>query len=212
MRPILLAVPGVFAVVCMAGLWVTIRAMSAAPREPLFEPKHFVTPEMVVKTDTMRHKIAKSFAIKDVEGKPVLIAQRGLTRPQFIYFVHDDCPCSYAAEPLFHSLFDRFKGQIDFISVINAGPEKGKKWVNEMDVPYAVVPDPKVDIMKAYSATSSAYSALVTPDGRIDKMWPGFSRDLLLEMNREMARVTGQPEMPFDTQYAPIQKATGCSF
>jgi peroxiredoxin len=209
----MLAVPSFLALACAGGLLaVAFRAKSARPQQELYEPKHLVTADMMVKTTAMKARDAKTFSVKGVDGRAVLIAGAGLKRPQFVYFIHTDCPCSYAAEPLFHDLANRYKGQIDVVSVTNGTPDVAKKWIAEMDVDYPVVSDPKAEIMKAYGAVSSAYSALVGTDGKIDKMWPGFSRDMLLDINHEMARLTQQPELPFDTQYAPLKPATGCSF
>ena len=155
---------------------------------------------------------APCFKVKDSRGQPVVIGGSGLKRPQFVYFVNTDCPCSYAAEPMFHSLRDHFGGQVDFICVTNGDLDVTKKWVTEMDVPYPAAQDKSVDIMRAYHAPSSVYSALVTTTGRIVKMWPGFSKGYLSDMNHEMAVTLAQPETPFDTQYAPTQPATGCTF
>ncbi len=209
----MLAVPSFLALASAAGLLtVAMKAKHDLPTEINEEPRHPVTADMIVKTDAMKTKVAKPFAVQDVKGKSVVIGGTSLKHPQFVYFVHQECPCSYAAEPLFHALADQFKGQVDFISVTNASTVDAKKWIEEMQVDYPVVSNPKADIMHAYGAVSSAYSALVTTDGKIAKMWPGFSRDLLLDMNREMSLATGQPERSFDTQYAPLKAATGCTF
>ncbi len=213
MRPVLLAIPSFLALASAAGLLaVALKAKNSESFDVNEVPKHPVTTDMMVKTGAMKTKIATAFTTKDTNGAPIQIAGNGLKRPQFVYFVNNGCPCSYAAEPLFHSLADQFKGQVDFISVTNASAADAKKWIAEMQVTYPVVPDPKVEIMHAYGAISSAYSALITTDGKIYKMWPGFSKDLLLDMNRELAAVIGQPERPFDTQYAPLRPATGCTF
>jgi len=215
MRPILLVVPSFLALASFAGLLLVVNKSKPIANGTLDIneiPKHPVTAAMLTKTGAMKAKVAKSFNVKDVNGRTVVIGGIGLKKPQFVYFVHEGCPCSYSAEPLFHALAEQFKGQVDFVSVTNASKEEAKKWINEMDVDYPVVSNPTVEIMKAYGADSSAYSALVTTDGKIQKMWPGFSRDLLLDMNHEFSVLLGQPERHFDTQYAPLKPATGCSF
>jgi peroxiredoxin len=213
MRPILLVIPSVLALASAAGFYAfALHQTRPESTIPADEWKHPVTSEMTAKAELMHTKPAPTFTVKDVAGATIEIGGPHMKRPQFVYFVNNDCPCSYAAEPLFHALAAQFKGQIDFISVTDGTPDQAKHWVSEMQVEYPLIADPKVEIMKAYHATSSAYSALVTKDGRIEKLWPGFSKDLLLDMNSEMAKTLGQPERPFDTQYAPIKPATGCSF
>jgi hypothetical protein len=53
---------------------------------------------------------------------------------------------------------------------------------------------------------------LLSKDGKVVKMWPGYSVDILQEMNSLMAKEAGVPEKPFDTKYAPKQQASGCAF
>lgn len=176
------------------------------------EPRHPVTPEMTKLTDAEAKTVAPGVTVKDVMGKEVALASPAAERPQFIYFVKDGCPCSFDAEPLFHDLSKQFKGDIDFVSVTDATPEKAKRWYTQMLVPYPVVSDPKQDLINTYKATNSVFSMLVDKSGHIDKMWPGYSVDILKEMNSRMAKLAAVPEKPFDTKYAPEKKASGCAF
>ena len=72
--------------------------------------------------------------------------------------------------------------------------------------------DPKLEIIHAYKAQQSVYSALVSKDGHIVKLWPGYSSDMMQEMNKLMAEEVGEPARAFDTQYAPKEKTSGCYF
>jgi peroxiredoxin len=174
--------------------------------------RHPVTKAMLSETQAHAKRVAPGFQVKDFEGKAVTIAPANGERPQFLYFVLDGCPCSFDAEPLFHRLYDRYKGKIDFVSVTDAATQKARDWSVQMLVPYPVVPDPSKEIIHAYEAKSSVYSVLLTKDGRIARMWPGYSKDILEEQNALMAKLAGVKEKPFDAQYAPVEKATGCSF
>ena len=217
MRLMILAVPSVMALACAGGMLALAMRAKQAPAEvpqaaSAFEWRHFVTAKMSHAAAKDTGRLAPCFHVRDVAGNEVVIGGPNLPRPQLVYFVNTECPCSYAAEPMFHSLSDQFKGQVDFICVTNGDAKTTQKWVKEMDVPYPAVSDKRVDIMKAYHAPSSVYSALVTKDGHVVEMWPGFSKGYLLDMNQQMASLLGQPERPFDTQYAPTQQATGCTF
>lgn len=176
------------------------------------QPRHLVTAQMTVETEARKNKLEPTFQVADVSGKPVTIGSRNASRPQFVYFVLDGCPCSFDAEPLFHDLYEHLNGAVDFVSVTDAGLAKAKDWNSQMGVPYTVVSDPKLDIIHAYGAKAAIYSVLITRDGHIAKMWPGYSKDLLLEMNSTMSKLAGIAERPFDTKYAPTVKATGCAF
>ncbi len=203
---------------CLGGLmWVQARARSETPYSTSTDiitnqPRHLVTQQMIVETDAEANALEPTIHTKDVNGQPITLGSHSADKPQFVYFVLDGCPCSYDAEPLFHDLYKQFKGKIDFVSVTNATQEKGLEWLRELSVPYPVVPDPKENIIHAYGARSSVYSVLISKDGHIAKMWPGYSAGLLHEMNSTMSKLAGIPEKPFDTKYAPTTKATGCAF
>lgn len=172
--------------------------------------RHFVTSQMEKETAAEKSKQLPNFTQRDSEGRMVTVGQSKL--PQFVYFVLDGCPCSFDAEPLFHKLQKRFAGKIDFVSVTDATPAKAHAWSVQMLVNYPVVPDPQKNIIHAYGAKASVYSMLLSPDGHIIKMWPGYSAGLLKEMNSVFAATANVPEEPFDPEYAPLTKATGCAF
>ncbi len=214
MKPTVLVIPAILAVASAAGLLVVSRVgkVSEAFNAQGFEPVHLVTPQMTADAKAMALKDSPRFTVKDSSGQTVSVGSPGIAKPQFVYFIKSDCPCSYAADPLFQALQKQFAGKVDFVGVVDVDSAGAKKWVNEMTPSYPVIPDPKLLMIHAFGAKSSACSVLVNTEGKVDKMWPGFSKDLLLDMNREFAKVTATPERPFDTQYAPVQQAAGCTF
>jgi peroxiredoxin len=176
------------------------------------QPRHPVTPLMTTVTAAMSRKVAPAFSVIDVSGKSVSIGSPNAERPQFVYFVLDGCPCSFDAEPIFQDLSQQFKGKVDFVSVTDADQKKAKQWWMQMSVPFPVISDPKLDLMKAYGATNALFSALISRDGHIVKMWPGYSIDILHEMNVLMSKEAGVPVKPFDTKYAPKDRSSGCAY
>ncbi|MBI1333543.1 MAG: redoxin domain-containing protein [Armatimonadetes bacterium] len=181
------------------------------PGVNLIQTRHAVTPEMAEQVKKLDRKIGKFFQLPDTSGKPVAIGGQG-PKPQFIYFVKKGCPCSYDAEPIFHKLYDQFAGKIDFISVTDADMASAKQWAKDLEVPYPVVADPKIDVMEAYEAPAATYISLLDQNGLIVKRWAGYSQDYLKEMNEDMSKLIGEPARPFDAQYAPKIKTTGCAF
>lgn len=215
MRALWITVPAGLAFASAGGLMLLL-ANRGHTSGPSFDVagavRHPVTVEMTQGTDAQAKKIATAFAVQDYEGKPVSIAPANGERPQFLYFVLDGCPCSYDAEPLMQRLSKRYKGKIDFISVTNGDQQKARDWSVQMLVPYPVISDAKKEIISAYGAKSSVYAALISKDGKIVKMWPGYSQDILAEQNKMMAKMAGVKETPFDAEYAPVERATGCAF
>jgi peroxiredoxin len=214
MRAVFLTIPAGLALACAGA------ALMIAARKPRVESvdikeanvRHLVTEEMIRETATYTRKPAPTMTATDTEGKTITLGSRNAPRPQFVYFVLDGCPCSFDAEPLFHKLYKQFKGSVDFVSVTDADLKKAKEWSVQMLVNYPVVPDPEKRLIHAYGAKSSVYSTLLSADGHVIKMWPGYSAGLLKDMNSVMAKAANVPEKPFDPEYAPLEKATGCSF
>jgi len=176
------------------------------------EPKHAVTAVMDQLVGSWNRKPAPRFQTVDFADKPVEIAPSNGTRPQFVYFIKDGCPCSFEVEPLFKSLARQYKGKVDFIGVIDKGPKEARQWSVDLLVAHPIVPDPQQKIIGAYKATNSAFSALVSADGKVIKMWPGYSKDILQEMNVRMANETKTRAKSFDPKWAPIKRSAGCVF
>ena len=172
---------------------------------------HPVTRTMEEETAARSRKAAPVVNTQDYEGKPVTLGGKSAT-PRFVYFVKKGCPCSYDAEPLFQAMQEHFGKSVAFVSVSDADVKDARKWSTEMGTPYPVVSNPKADIMKAYGARSSVYCAVLDREGRIVKMWPGYSRGILMEINATLAKESGTKARPFDAQYAPVEKAAGCAF
>jgi peroxiredoxin len=174
-------------------------------------PRHPVTQSMIQETGTLARKVAPAFTARDVEGKSVRLSG-DQSSPQLVLFIKADCPCSVDAQPIFNSLSKHFTGKVNFVGVIDADSKEAAKWVAANRPVFPVLPDPKLEIIHAYQAKHSVYSALVTKDGHIQTMWPGYSIGMLKEINAALAASVGEKLRPFDTAYAPAQKTSGCAF
>jgi len=177
-----------------------------------FKEDHPVTPEMLEWSRNLRKEVAPTFTVTDAFGEKVTLASPQGTKPQFIYFIQDGCPCSVEVEPLFQDLQKRYKDKIDFIGVIDKDRKVARQWHTDYRMRANIVPDEKMAIIQAYKATNSAFSSLVTSDGRVVKAWPGYSIGILTEMNKLMAAEVGLKPAPFDTKYAPKKPLSGCRF
>ncbi|RYG78100.1 redoxin domain-containing protein [bacterium] len=199
----------------VAGLGIAYMAWSAPRNVPGLiestEVRHHVTAPMEAATDARSRKAAPVLALTTYDGHSVTLGGPS-ERPRFVYFVKEGCPCSFDAEPLFRDLYRHLDKKVDFIAVTDAEPKAARKWATEMSVAWPLVSDHKAHAMREYGAVSSVYGALLDREGRIVKMWPGYSQGFLQEMNRLMSETAGIPETPFDTKYAPKEKATGCAF
>jgi peroxiredoxin len=209
-----LAIPLGLALACAGGLMMVLANQPHVIEAPIIssEPRHLVTAKMMEVASGWLNKEAPDFAVKDYEGNPVALGGESRARPQFLYFIKDGCPCSIDVEPLFHDLHKRFGKKIDFVGVIDKGDKSARQWSTDMKTNYPIVPDEAKAVIHAYGATNSAFSLLIGKEGKILKMWPGYSVDLLQDMNQNMAVSIGEEPKPFDTRWAPKIKAAGCAF
>jgi hypothetical protein len=174
-------------------------------------PKHPVTELMLRETAKLSKQTAAPFSVRSLAGGPVSI---GGTQPlpQFLLFIKRDCPCSVDAQPIFNSLARHYEGKVRFVGVVDGDILAARKWVANNPSAFPVVADPSLAIVHAYRAKSSVYSALVSKDGRVEHLWPGYSIEMLKEMNRDLAALVGEKVREFDTAYAPVAKTSGCAF
>jgi peroxiredoxin len=212
----LLPYPVVFALVCGA-LFVSgcskptpSPAVSTGTAVSL-QPEHPVTPQMSKDAAKMDRKAGPQFSRPSLAGDELAISGKQ-DKPQFVLFILDGCPCSEDAQPIFNAFSKHWKGKVEFIGVIDTAPAKAKKWIADYRPLFPVISDPKKEIIKAYHAKQSVYSVLISREGQIVKLWPGYSTDLLGEMNEAIAKEIGASPLAFDTQYAPKVKTSGCFF
>ena len=175
------------------------------------QPEHKVTPEMTAAAAARALKPAPSFSRLDVKGESRTISGK-LQRPQLLLFILDTCPCSVDAQPIFNRFAKHWAGKVDFLGVINTDAKKGRSWMSDYRVAFPVVPDAGLEIIEAYKAQQSVYSALISTEGQIVKLWPGYSQGLFKEMNETLAKESRSKVVPFDAQYAPVEDTTGCYF
>jgi peroxiredoxin len=133
-------------------------------------------------------------------------------RPLVLVFIKDGCPCSRAAERFFNRLHAAYKDEVQFLGVIDVDMTIAKTWATVNHVPFPVLADPEFQIIHAYKAESSAYVALVSKDGTIETLWPGYSGPMLTEASETLGHLSGREVQTIDLTEAPTVLTTGCSF
>ncbi len=216
MRPAVILIPSLLSLACAGGAWMIARNRPAPEPDLGLDfagpARHLVTDQMIRDTEAMATKPAPKFSVADYNGNTISLAKKGADKPQFIYFIMNDCPCSVDAEPLFHALYKQFKGKVNFVAITDGTSAEAERWSTEKQVPYPLIPDPSKSLIHAYGAKAATFSLLVMRNGNILKMWPGFSVGILQEMNKDLAKSIGESPRSFDALYAPVEKRTGCAF
>jgi hypothetical protein len=190
---------------------------ASTPAQPnyginVLQIRHVVTPQMEVETAAMANRMPGPEQAISNSGKSVQFGEAAASRPEFVLFIKTGCPCSVDAQPIFNNLARKFAKEVDFVGVIDGDPEVAKSYASQFLVAFPVVADQHLSIIRSYRALAATFSALVARNGHIVKMWPGYSVSILKEMNHDLSRAADVKETPFDPEYAPIQKASGCAF
>jgi len=178
----------------------------------IVDQKHRVTPKMLVSSSLRSERPAPPFSALGNDGRTYVLNDLLKSGPIVLVFIKEGCPCSDAADPLFVSLHSAYEGRVRFFGVINGDRRVASKWTEDHGTTFPILADPGLAIIHAYGAESSAYVALIAPDGRIDKLWPGYSAEMLQELGRRMAGLAGQKEVPFTGVDAPNELYSGCPF
>ncbi|MBS1719180.1 MAG: redoxin domain-containing protein [Armatimonadetes bacterium] len=173
------------------------------------KPKHPVNDAMRDAARLMSTKLAPDVTLKSYLDQDVRLG--GYEKPQFVLFILWQCPCSIDAQPIMNDLSKQFKGKVDFVGVINKPVAQAKEWRDLYQMPFPTLADPDKAAIHAYGIKQSVYSTLVSK-GRIIKVWPGYSKRILEDINQTLAAEIGEKARPFDPKYAPKEDTSGCYF
>lgn len=143
------------------------------------------------------------------EGKPVTRLPLPAGRPAVVVFILPGCPCSEAFDPLVDRLCAAHADRVEVVGVVAGDAGAAEVWAREHRSRYRVVPDVDCAIAREFGAKRSAYTALVI-DGKIARLWPGYSAKMLRELNALLAAAAKTPEPPIVVDGAPEALTSGC--
>jgi peroxiredoxin len=173
---------------------------------------HPVTTEMAQRSEAQSNRQAPRFDLEGTDGN--MHALTGATKdgPLVLLFIRYNCPCSETAQPFFNRLWQGYHEKVGFLGVINGDMTKAKAWQSANQIPFTILADPKESVIQSYEAEHSAYSALVTSNGALEKLWPGFSKTMLNTLSKRLAELTGQEPAALQVADAPEEMYSGCPF
>jgi peroxiredoxin len=176
------------------------------------DEKHRVTSPMITTTREMASQLAPDFEAEASDGRTYVLHDVSKNIPVFLVFIKDGCPCSEAAQPFYNQLYHAYGGRVWFFGVIDGDRKLAKRWALANQVSFPILCDPDLKIIHDYKVENSAYVAIVTPAGSIDRMWPGYSQPMLTEVGERLARLSDVPVKPIDVSASPVEPYTGCPF
>lgn len=175
-------------------------------------PSHRATPEMIAAAKAMASREAPSFRAVASDGETYSLTDLAREGPLALLFIKDGCPCSREAEPFFDRLYEAYGKRVRFFGVIDGDVAVARRWAAENRVPFPILSDPDLKVVREYKAENSAYAALVARGGTIDQYWPGYSAGMLKEAGERLARLAGVGIKTIDVADAPDQLYSGCPY
>lgn len=150
-----------------------------------------------------------STSAREASGRPVTTLTLTDDRPAVVVFVLLGCPCSEEYEPYVKQIYQAYGHKVAIIEVVAGDQKDADGWKRQQAPPYPVIPDEKEKIAREFAAERSAYTALVI-QGKITKLWPGYSATMLSELSSLLASHTGVEQQPLDFENAPDRMTSGC--
>jgi len=174
--------------------------------------KHRVTVAMLAAAEKSEGQGTSSFRAPTADGTICTLADLAMSRPLVLVFIKDGCPCSEAAQPFLNRLHELYGAGAQFAGVIDADAAAARRWAAANRVAFPLLLDPELEVVRRYGAENSAYVALIGRGGKVLKAWPGYSADMLRELGRRLAEMTGAPERLLALADAPQEMYSGCPY
>lgn len=131
-------------------------------------------------------------------------------KPTISFFILPGCPCSEAYEPFTHELFRTYGSGVNFVGVVAGDAKDVEAWRQKHGTPYLLVEDPDHVMARAYGAKRSAYTVFVAEGETINRLWPGYSAEMLREVGSLLAAAANTSEVPINVGEAPQSLTSGC--
>lgn len=174
-------------------------------------PRHPVTDKMKKVSDAFSKVKAPDFAAESLDTtETVKLDDLLAVGPVVLYSILDGCPCSTDFEPIANALQKRYGDKAGVVGLFTDVREKADKWAADHSTSHVILLDADKKIVKLYKQERSVYVSLIAKDGSIVKSWPGYSADMLIELDGLVQKDAGLKLEKLDTAYAPKEPASGC--
>lgn len=176
----------------------------------LASPEAPPAPAVVTAADRLAGQPAPPFRAIASDGQ--VHESQDSARPLVLFFIKDRCPNNSSAQPHFRRLASTYGDVADFLGVTDGDAEAANRSASGSGGTFPVLADPDKQMIAAYGAERSSYVALVAPGGRVEKVWAGFSADMLRDLGNRLSRLADVEVRPIDVGGAPEKLFTGCEF
>ena len=184
-------------------------------KNPLFfraKTEHPITETMLKEATQLAGSSAPKFEASNSNGKMVNLQDLSQSKPIALVFIEKECPCSKDATPFYNQIQAAFGDKAKVVGVINATASYAAEWAKKIGWKGQLVSDPELKIINAYNAKGSIYTSLIAANGTIVKSYPGYSRDMLSELNNKLASLVKITAPTLKLSQAPKDMVAGCPF
>lgn len=176
------------------------------------QTSHLVTADLKSASNGRAPRSVPHLSVTTLQGESRPFEDYWKDKPLLVFFVERACPCCLAAKPALERLLAAYEGELTGVCVINAEPSTGAKWKQMSGGAMDVVCDPHLTVVKAFGVERGVTIALIDNDGAVVRTDLGYSRSMLLELGKTVAKICGVDPRPFETRPAPERLSSGCPF
>jgi peroxiredoxin len=128
----------------------------------------------------MRHQpVAANATLRELQGQ----------RPLVLVFLKKDCPCSVEFEPFFQQLERNYRSTVAFAGVFDGTTEEAGNYATRNRASYPILADVDLNIVRVFQVENGGYVALLNPKGQVEVIWPGYSVEMMEQLNQQIAEV-----------------------
>lgn len=178
----------------------------------LDEPRHPIDEEMLSRSESLVGSIIEDYSLIDEDGNGTSLFGIADERPLLIITTKDECPCSIESQPYFTQLAEAYGDEVAFIAVFDTPPPTIKQYRIDFRIPYTMTTVESGDFFNALKLKQSVYVTLVDSGRRILAQWPGYSAEMLQELDLALSQVSGTELSAIDVTMAPERMTSGCYF
>lgn len=175
-------------------------------------PRHPVSKEMEETAKNLAESLAPDFTLPTSDDKEFHLLEELQSKPVLIIMTKDGCPCSIEAQPFFSTLANHYKEKLTTIGIIDSDKAGALKFINSFTPPYKLAMSEDTEFFKKYKSKQSVYTYLIKQNGKLVKVWPGYSKASVTELNHLLSEETGIPPSDLDLTMAPTEMTSGCFF
>jgi peroxiredoxin len=134
---------------------------------------------------------APAVVVKDLDGKPVNLAQYIGHKPVVLEFWATWCERCEALLPRVRAAHDRFRDRVEFFGVnvtVNQTPDRVRRYVASHQPPFRTLYDADGAGIRAYDVPTTSYVVIVDRTGKVAYTGIGGDQDMVAAVGKVVAQ------------------------